>query len=214
MLQEIIERPSFKIYKIKNSKKYVLKLNSPNEILIKSFSYSLPDMTTNSNMSNITFEADNIMLIKDHPVFTYITVLKLIKSLTKQLTVLTQNNTSFSQYDVENIIVINNNEYLYISKEHFVPLNPETNNITISLPFKKTNVTPPELHELEKLPGEVTMKTIYYSLCVLILHYLFNVSGRHDNIMDILLPIKETKLYWFLLRGLEKNPKERHLLFC
>ena len=61
MLQEIMERPYFKIYKIKNSKKYVLKLSNSNEILIKSFSYSLPDATSNSQMSSITFEADHIM---------------------------------------------------------------------------------------------------------------------------------------------------------
>jgi hypothetical protein len=214
MLQEIIDQPYFKIYKVKNSKKYVLKLSNSNEILMKSFSYSLPDMTTNLNMSNITFEAENIMLIKDHPIFTYISILKLIKSLTKQLMILTNYNTSFSQYDVDNIIVINNNEYLYISKEHFVPLDISTNNITISLPFKKTNISSPELHELQTLPSSVTMKTIYYSLSLLVLHFLFNVSNVDDNLMEVLMPIKETKLYWFILRGLEKNPKERYLLFC
>lgn len=217
MLQEIIDRPYFKIYKIKNSRKWVLKLNNQNDILIKSFSYSLPDAITNSNMSNITFEADNIMLIKDHPKFTYISILKLIKSLSKQLVVLTNYNYSFSQYDLENIIVVDNNEYLYISKEHFVPINTTTNNITISLPFKKTNLSSPELRQLETLPSETTVKTIYYSLASLILYLLFNVadvSSNHINVMDILIPIKETKLYWFILRGIEQNPKERYLLFC
>jgi hypothetical protein len=158
------------------------------------------------------------MLVKDHPVFTYISILKLIKSLSRQLIVLTNYNYSFSQYDLDNIIVINNNEYLYISKQHFVPYNSITNNITISLPFKKTILSSPELRELETLPSEITMKTIYYSLAALILHYLFNVSvsdtSVDDNIMDILMPIKETKLYWFILRGVKKDPKERYLLFC
>lgn len=217
MLQEIIDRPYFKIYKIKNSRKWVLKLNNQNDILIKSFSYSLPDAITNSNMSNITFEADNIMLIKDHPKFTYISILKLIKTLSKQLVVLTNYNYSFSQYDLENIIVVDNNEYLYISKEHFVPIDTTTNNITISLPFKKTNLSSPELRQLETLPSETTVKTIYYSLASLILYLLFNVadvSSNHINVLDILIPIKETKLYWFILRGIEQNPKERYLLFC
>lgn len=217
MLQEIIDRPYFKIYRIKNSRKWVLKLNNQNDILIKSFSYSLPDAITNSNMSNITFEADNIMLIKDHPKFTYISILKLIKTLSKQLVVLTNYNYSFSQYDLENIIVVDNNEYLYISKEHFVPIDTTTNNITISLPFKKTNLSSPELRQLETLPSETTVKTIYYSLASLILYLLFNVadvSSNHINVMDILIPIKETKLYWFILRGIEQNPKERYLLFC
>ena len=157
------------------------------------------------------------MLIKDHPKFTYISILKLIKSLSKQLVVLTNYNYSFSQYDLENIIVVDNNEYLYISKEHFVPINTTTNNITISLPFKKTNLSSPELRQLETLPSETTVKTIYYSLASLILYLLFNVadvSSNHINVMDILIPIKETKLYWFILRGIEQNPKERYLLFC
>ena len=214
MLQEIIDRPYFKIFKVKKSKKYVLKLSNPSEILMKSFSYSLTDMTCSLNMTNITFEADNVMLIKDHPIFTYISILKLIKSLSKQLGVLLTYNYSFSQYDADNIIVINNNEYLYISKEHFVPCDPTTNNITISLPFKKTNLSSPELLEIETLPCQVTMKTIYYSLTALILHYLFNVQTYDENLMDVLMPIKETKLYWFILRGLKKNSKERYLLFC
>ena len=160
--------------------------------------------------------------MKDHPVFTYISILKLIKSLTKQLLVLTNYNFSFSQYDADNIIVINNNEYLYISKEHFVPYDSTTNNITLSLPFKKTNLSSPELRQLQSLPGEITMKTIYYSLAALILQLLFKVSlsgagaagAADDNIMDILMPIKETKLYWFILRGIQNDPKERYLLFC
>jgi hypothetical protein len=49
---------------------------------------------------------------------------------------------------------------------------------------------------------------------LLVLHFLFNVSNVDDNLMEVLMPIKETKLYWFILRGLEKNPKERYLLFC
>jgi hypothetical protein len=222
MLQEIIDRPYFKIYKVKNSKKCVLKLSNPNEILIRSFSYFLPDATSNSQMTTITFEADHIMLIKDHPIFTYISILKLIKSLTRQLNVLANYNYSFSQYDIDNIIVINNNEYLYISKEHLVPYDSTTNNISISLPFKKTNLSSPELRQLQTLPseGQVTIKTIYYSLAALILQLLFKVSlsgaavAADDNIMDILMPIKETKLYWFLLRGLKNDPKERYLLFC
>ena len=217
MLQEIIDRPYFKIYKIKNSRKYVLKLNNPNAILIKSFSYSLPDAITNSQMTTITFEADNIMLIKDHPIFTYISILKLIKSLTRQLIVLTNYNSSFLQYDLDNIIVRDHNEYLYISKEHFVPFDAVSNNITVSLPFKKTTLSSPELKEVQTLPAEVTMKTIYYSLAVLILDLLFNVSyvsENNANVMDILTPIKETKLYWFILRGIKTNPKERYLLFC
>jgi hypothetical protein len=217
MLQEIIDRPYFKIYKIKNSRKYVLKLNNPNNILIKSFSYSLPDAISNSQMSNITFEADSIMLIKDHPIFTYISILKLIKSLTRQLIVLTNYNYSFSQYDLDNIIVIDHNEYLYISKEHFVPFDTTTNNVTISLPFKKTSFSSPELREVQTLPAEVTMKAIYYSLAAVILQLLFNVSDvsqDNANVIDILTPIKETKLYWFILRGIQKNSKERYLLFC
>ena len=214
MLEEIIDRPYFKIYKVKKSKKYVLKLHNPNDILIKSFSYSLPDAISNSQMSSVTFDADNIMLIKDHPIFTYISILKLIKSLTRQLIVLRNYNYSFSQYDIDNIIVVDNNEYLYISKEHFVPFDAETNNIIVSLPFKKTNLSSPELRELQTLPSEVTMKTIYYSLASLILHYLFNATGDNDNVMDILTPIKETKLYWFILRAIKKDPKERYLLFC
>jgi hypothetical protein len=167
-------------------------------------------------MTNITFEADNIMLIKDHPIFTYISILKLIKSLTRQLIILTNYNSSFLQYDLDNIIVIDHNEYLYISKEHFVPFDAGSNNITVSLPFKKTSLSSPELREVLTLPAEVTMKTIYYSLAALILHLLFNVSDVSEdaNVMDILTPIKETKLYWFILRGIKNNPKERYLLFC
>ena len=69
--------------------------------------------------------------------------------------------------------------------------------------------------ELDKkvLPAIVSYKTAYYSLGALIIYCLFGSDIKNKNIDEILLPIKYSKLYWFLKRCLDENPKNRYLIY-
>jgi hypothetical protein len=76
----------------------------------------------------------------------------------------------------------------------------------------------PELqHLLESphlMPMSVHFKTIYYSAAQLVIYFLLNVDRTPDD-DDIkhLDPIKNTRLYWFLLRCLNPVPAERKYIY-
>lgn len=114
--------------------------------------------------------------------------------------------------------------------------NDPNQTITLSVPFSKESPSvflSPEIMELNELPFSMSYKTIYYSLGSLIIYFLFekHISFYKDNkdhtnnkdnkynedldekIKEILRPIKETKLYWFLMRITKTNPDERWIYF-
>jgi hypothetical protein len=64
-------------------------------------------------------------------------------------------------------------------------------------------------------PLQVHFKTIYYSAAQLIIYFLLNVDRISDDTEDneYLNPIKNTKLYWFLLRCLTPVPTERKYIY-
>jgi hypothetical protein len=68
--------------------------------------------------------------------------------------------------------------------------------------------------------GGVHFKTAYYSAAQLVIYFLLNVvvmdSGHHTEDSEQeehLRPIKSTKLYWFLLRCLNRVPSERKYVY-
>ena len=64
-------------------------------------------------------------------------------------------------------------------------------------------------------PLQVHFKTIYYSAAQLIIYFLLNVDRIPDDTADteFMNPIKNTKLYWFLLRCLTPVPTERKYIY-
>jgi hypothetical protein len=70
---------------------------------------------------------------------------------------------------------------------------------------------PPELVDQK---DKVHFKTAYYSAAQLVIHFLLNVDVSPDtDLNECLQPIKGTKLYWFLLRCLNRAPSERKYIY-
>ena len=62
--------------------------------------------------------------------------------------------------------------------------------------------------------AKVHFKTAYYSAAQLVIHFLLNVDVSPDtDLNECLQPIKGTKLYWFLLRCLNRAPSERKYIY-
>lgn len=95
-----------------------------------------------------------------------------------------------------------------------------------TLPFNQDHdasaafISPELLETLKTRPldlsviGGVHFKTAYYSVAQLVIYFLLNViinSGSADD--ECLQPIKGTKLYWFLLRCLNRVPSERKYVY-
>ena len=99
--------------------------------------------------------------------------------------------------------------------------------MTICRPFNRANCfCSPELLRIDSLPASVHYKTSYYSLGLLAIFCLFGYDGRcstfdnaahvygsHQNILSVLEPILNTKLYFYLLRCLSVHAENRHLFF-
>ena len=62
--------------------------------------------------------------------------------------------------------------------------------------------------------AKVHFKTAYYSAAQLVIHFLLNVDvSPETDLNQCLQPIKGTKLYWFLLRCLNRAPSERKYIY-
>ena len=166
----------------------------------------------------------------------YEIALQMITTIMKQLQSLFHYKHTFYALNKENIFVIDNQHFIYLNPDHLLPFdlqtktNKETNKenliITLKIPFQRENpglFLSPEIQAINQLPFSLSYQTIYYSLGSLIIYYLFEKEVQEstnedqdqdqDQIIEILRPIKETKLYWFLRRVMKTDPAERWLHF-
>ena len=192
-------------------------LNSPNEVFLKALSKITPklsDFTINSKMTGASFEALTIENIVPNNQ-SYIQSLMMITSLTNQLVELNKLEHTFYIYHPENVIIINSSQYLYFSIEDMVPLQPKLNMLVISKPFNNTIFLAPEIKNVKYLPCITSCSSTYYSLGVLLLYCMFGVNKEVEmlNAEQLMNPIKDTKLYWFILRIICTDCKKRVLLF-
>ena len=156
--------------------------------------------------------------------FSYNTVLNLIETLSRQLNYLINfEYKSFHAYNTENIIVINETIFVYLSNE-LLDINPDKETIEITYPYPKNSNTfyiSPELFNLDTIPSDVHYKTIYYSLSALAINQLQNQDNKNldnknlDNQDQnyILESIKNTKLYFLLKRCLDEDINRRSIIF-
>jgi hypothetical protein len=75
----------------------------------------------------------------------------------------------------------------------------------------------PEIKELNQLPFRIVYSATYYHLASLIIYCMFHKnicfhSGGTSS-LEVLYPIVNTKLYWFIIRCLHKDASKRILLW-
>jgi len=125
----------------------------------------------------------------------------LIYSLSNQIHYLLSNESKcFYKIDIDNILVIDNNKFIYLSYEHLKDVKNKC--IYIYCPISKNiGYLSPELLNTSSIPIIINYKTIFYSIGLLIL----------DNIKEKMQI--EPKLYYFLERCLMHEPNKRYLLY-
>jgi hypothetical protein len=152
----------------------------------------------------------------------HIIILMLINSLTKQLHYLLEKESKcFYTFTTDNIIVIDDCKFLYLSNEHLKEV--KNNNIHIYTPISKTiGYLSPEIQKASSIPIIINYRTIFYSLGLFVVSNLHNehtetdiIYFRISNAENILLPlaVKYNKLYYFLKRCLHHNSNKRYLLY-
>jgi hypothetical protein len=190
---------------------YKIELTSESSILIQNIKQTklLVGLITNAQKNEFTFQANSIIPINDYIKKTnwnYIKSLEFISSLLKQLQTLYKDGYCFYGLNMDNIVVINENIFLQISTEYLVPVKKDY--LTLAVPFSKKIYLSPEIINITSLPTTIPYKSIYYSISSLCFYLLFKKNTLEislEEVKECMNSIMGTKLYWFLLRGLEKR---------
>lgn len=118
-------------------------------------------------------------------------------------------NKRQSSYDTKHVTY-----FFYLNLEHFVELKDL--DLSINSPINKSNLfISPEMKQIKHFPTTVKKQSTYYCLALLLCNCFSKISKNmdYDNLVKHLEMIKETKLYWSILRCLEQNPEDRFLLY-
>ena len=181
--------------------------------LIKKYKVSTKDS------QSIFFHASSVSTLKQfqqtltNTNVKYQKTLELILSLGQQLEYLIETeNVSFYEYNPEKVIVIDGTIFIYLSN-HLTNMNKKRT-MEFTFPFIRAPhlFISPEMAKIQYIPCTVHHKTIYYSLGLLSIFFLLNqqIGEFHLDQIDFL---KNTKLYWLLLRCLDLDPLKRTIVY-
>lgn len=227
--KKIIENDEFNIYQdTKKSNLYTIEFSQKSKILIQSLiktkillgSFPSDDYTSlfiNANSIQTLKQYQNqLKSINNTRKLNYNTLLQFVKTLSKQIKYLINfEYKSFYAFNTENIIVINESIFIYLSNE-LLNIHPNTETIEIIYPFPKnlnSFYISPELYKMDTIPSSIHYKTIYYSLSALAIDQIHENDFENDDKIKNLESLKNTKLYFLLLRCLDEDIKNRSILF-
>lgn len=191
------------------------------ESLIKSIVSTklITGATVTDDYMSLSFNATTVTPLKTFlkASLPYELVLKIIYQLSTQLKYLIEtHNETLIGYNINNVMVIDKTTFVYVSNEALCKI--EAGQITISYPFSRNDFyMSPDISNIKEIPSQVHYKSTFYSLgCLMVDCLLFTHEEAEERspqkILDK-LPIKQTKLYYFLKRCLSEEPNNRYLLF-
>ena len=242
-MKKIITNNEFNVYR-NNKKETLYKIIFSNT----SINYSLLNSIIKTNIikgstvtedyKSITFQALSVKTLPQYLLYLKNTqsnntldtpkTLKMIYYLSTQLKYLINNeNKCFYRYNPDNILVIDESKFVYLSIEDLLKIEPETENIEINTVISFDWFVSPEILKITSIPETVHYKTIYYSLGALIIYSLYSINildirndhieedqeDQIDQIDQIIVTIKGTKLYYFLKRCLNETIENRTLIY-
>ena len=204
---------------------YKLKINnSNNKIIYKVLKIILKNIFFDEETNSVLFNAESLVFLKDYLKeynykMPYDKCVSMIHFLSKQMAILKELGYSVYGFDIEDIIVLDGNKFIFIGSKYFVDI-VECDMCIFYGPFDMPYFYNPEVFEINKLPSKIHINSSYYSLGVLITFCLLNKYLLEANeiksekvIKKILEPIYNTKLYGFLIRCFEPICEKRIILF-
>lgn len=176
---------------------YEIQFKNPSEHLINSLIKTriLLGASASDNYKSLHFKASSVQKFTDfflynkvnnkvnNKVITINMAAKIINNLATQLNYLISFSLqTFLGYNTENIIVINENTFIYLSSEHLLRINPKTQQVLISYPFTSADFfLSPELKKIKTIPSRVHYKTTYFSLAYLIVTILQKTKETQET---------------------------------
>ena len=201
-----------------------MRFTYPSKALIASFTQTniMTGYTITDNYKSVIFHSPSIQKFNQKQKITFDVIIKMIYCLSLQLDFLIKNyKKCFIGYSDKNILVIDDNKFIYIpNEEDIYDINPMNDKITITFPFNLIDFyQSPETLSIKTIPSDIHYKSVYFSLGCLIIDRFNNQSNNQSNnhekyeeLLDTLI-IKNSKLYYFLKRCLNKEPEKRTVLY-
>lgn len=232
-MSTILSNNEFTVLKneIKNS--YSIKFKYPSRELIYSFIKSklIIGSSISDNFHTLTFKALNIQSLKQlqnklverngSKRFSYELSLRMLLSLSKQLSyLLKKTNVCFFKYNPKNVLVIDEEIFLYLSNDDLVKRGDQE--LFIITPFSQKHYISPELQSITSIPTKINYKTIFYSLGLLVANSILEDEDEFSQLLtdddkllfdEIEKSIGTTKLFYCLKRCLDKEVKNRKILY-
>ena len=197
------------------------------------------NITVNGNGSGYSFDNEYISGNNNHCNISYDQAVFMADSLTQQICLLEKMGYGFYCFLLDNIYVIDNHIFVYLGIEHIIPISGGARGgsrekiIRFMVPYpEKTFITNhhelydyntnlficPEIKSIQNIPCSILYSSTYYHLASFIIYCMFNKNicfndeelGGH---VELLSSIKNTKLYWFLIRCIDNEPSKRILLW-
>lgn len=206
-------------YKITGNRA-VLAFHEPNEIFCRALADSklFGGITITQSFTQVSFYAKNMrslreLLYQRREKLQYNECIKMAQCIGQQLFYLEKYAHTFSWFNLDNILVIDESAFLCIGLEQLMQVDA-FGRIWFTTPFSNKHPhIAPEIQRLMTLPSYATYKAAYYSLGSLII-FCLAVDDEKSTKMPLRLEfIVDTKLYWFLLRCIDSEPNARLLLF-
>lgn len=230
-MKSIVSRDDFQIIHnpSKTPNKYKILFDLHSEELISSIIKTkiILGATVTDNYDTLIFNATTVKTFENfHKEQTVLNgtrklpiqvISKMIYDLSCQLKYLIiYENKTFLGYNKKNIIVIDDNKYIYLTNEYLKDIDKYNDEIImVSSPFTLNDFyLSPELKVIKELPSYIHYKTSYYSLGKLILDLFFEEDNTEDVEVSLSnIHIKGTKLYWLLERMLKEEPQSRSIIY-
>jgi hypothetical protein len=197
----------------------VLSFHEPNEIFCRALAESklCGGITITQTFTQASFYAKKVCSLREllsqrREKLQYFECVKLAQCIGQQLFYLEKYAHTFSWFNQDSIIVVDESFFLCVGLEQLMPVDA-LGRIWFTTPFsnKQPHIAP-EIKRLYILPSYVTYKAAYYSLGSLIT-FLLTDAEYGELYKNIIGFIADTKLYWFLLRCIDDEPSARLLLF-
>lgn len=148
----------------------------------------------------------------------YMNVLKFLENIGSQLLFFNSLDKSVVFYSLEDIIVIDDEYFIFINTDKLFSINKETKNIIIDIPLEikyQNSFIPLDIKDISVIPFELFYTSGFSSLAMLCI-YLFlaiKIEGSEEDFERVSNPFIYTQLYFCLKRCIKNNPKDRVLCY-
>jgi len=233
-MSTILSNNEFTVLKNEIKDSYSVKFKYPSKDLIYSLIKTklIIGSTITDDFRTLTFKSLNIQSLKQlqntlierngTKKFSYELSLRMLLSLSKQLSYfLTKTDVCFFKYNPKNVLVIDEEIFLYLSNDDLVKREDEE--LLIITPFLWKDYVSPELQSITSIPTKINYKSIIYSLGLLIidrvledeLSHILEIAKDDEKILfdEIEKSIGKTKLFYCLKRCLDKKVENRKVLY-